>query len=128
MPLILDIRVLPAPDAYLDACKAWHVTPCTVYLLIRHLTAVSLKDAGLGTRGIQALSQSLFENRTITDLDLSGNFIEHECGEWMGEMLRRNSTLTKLNLSRNRLSTGSQAVAQGLTDNHTLKTLVLRGN
>jgi Ran GTPase-activating protein (RanGAP) involved in mRNA processing and transport len=69
----------------------------------------------------------LFDNTIVTTLDITGNFIGPEAGEWIGEMLKRNKTLGKLTLTRNALGTGIQAIAAGLTDNRALKTLIVSG-
>jgi len=60
----------------------------------------------------------------VSKLDLSWNGFGYEGSLAVGELLRKNSTLTQLDLSSNRINwQGIQFIAKGLAKNRSLQTL-----
>jgi hypothetical protein len=85
------------------------------------------------TSGMPALIDALKENRTLKTLYLDGNLMSAECATHLAEALKVNGTLEKLSLCfcfpDTDDSAGSlRALAEALTVNRTLKTLILRDN
>lgn len=63
----------------------------------------------------------------MSRLDLSWNGFGYEGSLAIGELLKKNSTLTELDLSSNRINwQGIQFIAKGLANNGTLETLKVR--
>jgi len=93
--------------------------------------SVCLKWNHVGSheRGVQALSDVMRSNQTISHLDLRNNKIGSECGKHFGDMLRENSTLTHLDISWNDLGPeGGKALLNGIQANHSLIDCQLSGN
>ncbi|KAF9136205.1 hypothetical protein BGX30_011300, partial [Mortierella sp. GBA39] len=102
-----------------------------------NLTTLDLWNNSIGDNEVQALSEALKINSTLTTLDL-GNLNTLDRGDnWIGdngtqalsEALKSNSTLTTLNLSNNSIGdNGAQALSEALKINSTLTTLDLQNN
>jgi len=64
----------------------------------------------------------------VSKLDLSWNGFGYEGSLALGELLKKNSTLTELDLSSNRINWQAiQFIAKGLATNRTLETLKVTG-
>jgi Ran GTPase-activating protein (RanGAP) involved in mRNA processing and transport len=90
------------------------------------LTANTLKSAGLAE-----LAPALYHNTSIKVLDMSGNDLnDMESAELLRDIIRRNKTITTLNLCSNKFgqTTGAVAcIAEGLGSNSTLLVIHLQG-
>eukprot|EP00930_Biecheleria_cincta_P051174 TRINITY_DN36330_c0_g1_i1.p1 TRINITY_DN36330_c0_g1~~TRINITY_DN36330_c0_g1_i1.p1 ORF type:complete len:430 (+),score=91.58 TRINITY_DN36330_c0_g1_i1:76-1365(+) len=96
-----------------------------------NMTSLCMKwnQVGSHSRGIQALSDVLKGNQSITHLDLRNNKIGPDCAPYLSEMLRENSTITHLDLSWNDLGPdGGKALVEGIQANHSLIDCQLSGN
>ena len=86
---------------------------------------------GISRKGVRALAGMLRVNDTLTTLDIHGH--GHEFGDeganLFAEALKRNATLTTLNIGQNKISSqGVRLLAKVLKTNRTLTTLVLVNN
>ena len=97
----------------------------------RALRKLSLRSNPIGDEGLQYIAEALIINTSLIELDLTGCYlsITEENGPTLTEMLQRNKTLRKLNLSWNRAISGNQTsfIIESLKKNTTLKTLDLIG-
>lgn len=94
------------------------------------LKGLNLKGSSLARDGANAIIKAMQANTTIIELKLGFNNLAG-LGEAqaLGNMLRLNATLEKLDLSHAGLDTeGVQALAQGMAQNGTLTWLNLGGN
>ena len=95
----------------------------------RALRKLKLEDSPIGDEGLQYIAEALTTNTTLTELILfsCGLRIPEESGPALTEMLQRNKTLRKLNLSFNEAISDYVALffLEGLKRNNTLKTLSL---
>ena len=95
----------------------------------RALRKLKLEDSPIGDEGLQYIAEALTTNTTLTELILfsCGLRITEESGPALTEMLQRNKTLRKLNLSFNEAISDNVALffLEGLKRNNTLKTLSL---
>ncbi|KAF9536368.1 hypothetical protein EC957_011235, partial [Mortierella hygrophila] len=83
----------------------------------------------VGSNGVQALSEALKTNKTLTTLDLAYNSIGPNGAQVLSEALKTNRTLINLDLSSNSIgSDGAKALAEALKTNKTLTTLDLAYN
>ena len=98
---------------------------------LRELNLYYVSGNPIGCKGLQYIAEALATNTSLIELDLSGCSlrITEENGPALTEMLQRNKTLRKLNLSRNGSISDIQLsfIIEGLKKNTTLKTLVLYG-
>ena len=96
----------------------------------RTLRKLNLWANPIGDEGLQYISEALTTNTTLTNLNLieCGLRITEESGPALTEMLQRNKTLKKLNLSLNEAISDNAAsfIIEGLKKNTTLKTLELK--
>ena len=96
----------------------------------RTLRKLNLWANPIGDEGLQYISEALTTNTTLTNLNLieCGLRITEESGPALTEMLQRNKTLRKLNLSLNEAISDNAAsfIIEGLKKNTTLKTLELK--
>ena len=91
------------------------------------ITSLNLMGNPIGGKGLQLLSEALITNTSLVKLDLCHCSLEisDENGLVVTEMLRRNKTLRRLNLSGNPdiTDTGLSFIAKGLKRNNALKEL-----
>jgi hypothetical protein len=95
------------------------------------LTKLSLAWNKLEEEGTMAICKALKQNKTLKELDLSGqNNIGGEAGaKHVADMLHVNGVLTKLSLAWNKLEEeGTKAICEALKQNKTLKELDLSGD
>ena len=96
----------------------------------RTLRKLNLWANPIGDEGLQYISEAVITNTTLTNLNLieCGLRITEESGPALTEMLQRNKTLRKLNLSLNEAISDNAAsfIIEGLKKNTTLKTLELK--
>jgi Ran GTPase-activating protein (RanGAP) involved in mRNA processing and transport len=91
---------------------------------IPSLQSLVLTNRTLGSVGLTELAPALYYNTSIKVLDLSGNYLEYMgCAELLRDILRRNKTITTLDLSMNifgRTAGAVDCIADGLGSNSTL--------
>jgi hypothetical protein len=89
-----------------------------------NLQSLDLASNDLGSAGLAELAPALYCDMSIKVLDLSENDLNHmESAGLLRDILRRNKTLTTLDLSRNTfgITTGAvECIADGLGSNSTL--------
>jgi len=79
--------------------------------------------------GCRSLAKALWENTTITCLDLSGNDLNDHSGTYLARILKRNNTIAKLELDNNQLGPNTcQAFSEALKVNKSLVYLSLDSN
>jgi Ran GTPase-activating protein (RanGAP) involved in mRNA processing and transport len=97
--------------------------------LIKHnsLTSLNLYRCSIGETGGQSIAHALINNKVLTFLNLDNNNLGTESAVAIGNMLDQNHTLTTINLGFNFSirSAGAKAIAEGLENNKTLRTLGL---
>ncbi|WP_375333338.1 hypothetical protein [Candidatus Tisiphia endosymbiont of Xenochironomus xenolabis] len=102
-----------------------------------NITKLNIAANGLGdtaandsTNIIKSIAEALKNNKTLTILDLSSNFIGDEGAKAIAEALKKNKTLTSLNLSSNFIGAeGTKAIVEALlVYNSTLASLNLSLN
>ena len=98
------------------------------------LTKVSLAKNELGEEGTKAICEALEQNKTLKELDISGEkFGKSNIGGTAGakhvaKMVGINGGLTKLSLAHNMLGEeGTKAICEALEQNKTLKELDISG-
>ena len=95
----------------------------------RALRKLSLSGNPISDKGLQYIAEAMTINTSLIELNLGlcSLRISEENGPTLTEMLRRNKTLRKLNLSSNDTISDNQAsfIIEGLKKNTTLKTLNL---
>lgn len=99
--------------------------------LNRSLRSLNLKwnSVGKDSTGVQALSDILKSNMTISHVDLRNNRINNVGAKYLGEMLMANTTITHLDISWNDLGVdGGLALLDGLKHNNTLVDCQLSGS
>ena len=81
-----------------------------------------------GEDGLSHLCQALITNTSLLELNLSRCELHEQCGPLLCHMLKKNRTLTSINLSRNDGISDQNVVsiAKGLRNNHSIKCLNLR--
>lgn len=103
------------------------------------LEACSLdKESKYPVSSSSLLMRALHTNRSVTDLNLSDNYIgaHHSCGNSLKQLLSSNNALLSLNLSRNQLgftckpspsssSSNVRLMSEGLSSNTNLRALTL---
>ena len=100
------------------------------HLDLSFVTKLSLSWGDIGADiGAESLSQALKVNSSLSNLDLSVNFIGDPGAESLSQALKVNSSLTNLDLSCNGFGDlGAKSLSQALTVNSSLTNLDLRGN
>ena len=84
---------------------------------------------GVNSVTARALAKAMWNNKSLTSLDLSRNDLSDFAGAQIGRMLKRNAALVKLELNENRLGPRAcHAFGEALHTNGTLKTLSLESN
>lgn len=95
----------------------------------RSLSTLALSYNYMGDDGSLHLSDVIRLNKSIVKLQLGANSFSHLTAAFFGVALSRNNTLEQLDLSRNELtSTGVWPIAVALMDNRTLWSLDIRHN
>jgi hypothetical protein len=88
------------------------------------LHSLALTRNALGSAGLAELVPALYHNTSIKVLDMSGNGLDNmESAEMLRDILRRNKTMTALNLCENefgRMTGAVECIAEGLGSNSTL--------
>jgi Ran GTPase-activating protein (RanGAP) involved in mRNA processing and transport len=88
------------------------------------LQTLFLKETTLGSAGLAELAPALCRNTSIKVLDISGNNLnDMKSAELLRDIIRRNETITTIDLSRNEFgrTTGAvNCIADGLGSNSTL--------
>ncbi|KAG0301124.1 hypothetical protein BGZ98_008602 [Dissophora globulifera] len=93
------------------------------------LTTLSLGFNAIGANGAQMLSEVLKVNLTLTALNLGTNSIGNSGAQALSEALKINLILTNLDLGSNSIGvSGAQALSEALKINSTLTTLNLNYN
>jgi Ran GTPase-activating protein (RanGAP) involved in mRNA processing and transport len=93
---------------------------------IPSLQSLDLAKNRLGSAELTELAPALYHNTSIKVLDMSGNSLnDMESAELLREILRRNKTITTLDLSRNYFRRLAGAVIDGLGSNSTLLKIYL---
>ena len=97
--------------------------------LLLELQTLRLDDRQIRASHVDVLSDALKSNTTLTELNLSSNFIGDAGAASVADALKSNTTLTKLNLSSNGIgAAGAASVADALKSNSTLTKLNLSEN
>ena len=79
--------------------------------------------------GCRSLAKALWENTTITCLDLSSNDLNDHSGSYLARILKKNNTIAKLELDNNQLGPSTcQAFSEALKVNKSLVYLSLDSN
>ncbi|KAH3763488.1 leucine-rich repeat-containing protein [Pelomyxa schiedti] len=91
--------------------------------LLRNLLTLDLSNNEINDEGIVPLMSHEFSQ--LSTLLLSGNCISNIGASVIGQMLSRNCTLLKLDLSGNKIEDGIQHIFTGLERNHSLQSLNL---
>jgi hypothetical protein len=79
--------------------------------------------------GCRSLAKALWENTSITCLDLSSNDLNDHAGTYLARILKRNNTIAKLELDNNQLGPNTcQAFSEALKVNKSLVYLSLDSN
>ena len=90
--------------------NGWMIDPTAACAISSQLVSCStivrlfLANSHLGDEGGKALAKGLEENFSVRELDLSGNMLGQNAICSIGELLNKNQTLERLNLSRNNLT------------------------
>ncbi|RKP21763.1 RNI-like protein [Rozella allomycis CSF55] len=131
-PYVFDISdLLPSSrksnasqqEIYLKNCKDLSIVPSCRVLENLDNSELSLKFMNLGPKGIQALADTIAFNNALITVDMTGNWFDEETSQAMCKFLTENSK----NLSENNIgSSCMEAICQGLGNNNSLKTLVLK--
>jgi len=82
----------------------------------------------IGAKWSKEIFNSISKHSNIKILDISNICLESDECIFIAELLKNNKTITDLNLSNNRIGNGSFLLADGLTQDSTLKKLKLRNN
>lgn len=140
-----DVRAdISGKTAYIAACKQLDggrgvVLSIPVESVLEKFDrdSMELNQAGLGDRGVRALSEALSINQNVTSLSLVGNSLTAAGCFYLCEMLVNNRNIRHLNLSDNQLGRhvsvspeggAGMMLAQLLGRNTTIVSLLLKGN
>lgn len=83
----------------------------------------------INSLGCRSLAKALWDNETITCLDLSNNNLNDHAGTYLARILKRNKTIAKLELDNNQLGPATcQAFSEALKVNKSLVYLSLDSN
>lgn len=99
-------------------------------IFTKRCTELWLYNAQIQSHSTLILSNGLYNNKTLTKLNLSDNNICDQGVFYLARVLiKNNSKLKELNLARNGItSAGAQHLAEMLNTNKTLTKLILYGN
>jgi Ran GTPase-activating protein (RanGAP) involved in mRNA processing and transport len=110
-----------------DEARELRLTLCNTL----SLQSLLLETCSLGSTGLAELAPALYRNTSIKELDISDNVLEDmESAIILRDIIRRNKTMTNLNLSENHFgqTTGAvECIADGLGSNSTLLKIDLTG-
>ncbi len=96
---------------------------CWDYILKNH-TAIDARNFAITYSEIHPLTEILKKNNTLTDLDLSHNKIRDLGAQYLSECLKENRTLTSLYIRYNEIGDrGAEALYNSLKKNTTLTLL-----
>ncbi|XP_053623591.1 leucine-rich repeat-containing protein 74B-like [Plodia interpunctella] len=116
-------------ELYLAVCKQMNESPVRKFYKELLENKIDLKYYCVSPTGVRAMATALEANRTVTCLNLTGNFLNQDACFHLGEMLIKNTSLVELNLSGCRIGPpGVKRILAGLTSNRTLKILNLDKN
>ncbi|XP_061709555.1 leucine-rich repeat-containing protein 74B-like [Cydia pomonella] len=116
-------------ELYLTLCKQMNQTPVRIFYRALLGNKADLSYYCVNPYGIQAMAKSLINNRTLTTINLTDNFLNDDACFHLGEMLTNNTALTELNLSGCRIGpSGALRLCAGLPKNKGLKVLNLSRN
>ncbi|XP_063621647.1 leucine-rich repeat-containing protein 74B-like [Cydia splendana] len=137
-PGISDALLGPAPkpfypddgqELYLTLCKQMNQTPVRIFHRALLGTKADLSYYCVNPYGIQAMTKSLVDNKTLTSIDLTDNFLNDDACFHLGDMLTTNTILTELNLAGCRIGpSGALRLCAGLPNNKALMVLNLSRN
>ena len=97
----------------------------SINLQYNSISAQGMTSSALGV----GIGESLKVNRTLTELNLSGNDIGSEGMKSLGDALKTNETLKDLKLVRNGIDDlGARFLGDGLKENSSLSVLDLQNN
>jgi hypothetical protein len=80
------------------------LTNLSLHTLDLRSNSLSSVTAGRSSAAMLAFARALHVNSTLTALDLSGNMLSHSDVTLLADALRRNHSLTRLNLAKTRTS------------------------
>jgi hypothetical protein len=127
------VKTLDLSGKYLGVASA--VVIASLISVNGGLNKISLAKNKLGEEGIKAICEALEQNKTLKELDISGDmFGNSNIGGTAGvkhvaKMLGVNGALTKLSLAKNKLwEEGTKFLCDALVGNNTLKELDLSGD
>ncbi|XP_063531897.1 leucine-rich repeat-containing protein 74B-like [Cydia strobilella] len=116
-------------ELYLTLCKQTNQTPVRIFHRALLGNKADLSYYCVNPYGIQAITKSLINNKTLTSIDLTDNFLNDDACFHLGEMLTTNTMLTELNLSGCRIGpSGTLRLCAGLPTNKILKVINLSRN
>ncbi|XP_063361417.1 leucine-rich repeat-containing protein 74B-like [Cydia amplana] len=116
-------------ELYLTLCKQMNQTPVGIFHRALLGDKADLSYYCVNPYGIQAMTKSLINNKTLTSINLTDNFLNDDACFHLGEMLMTNNVITELNLSGCRIGpSGALRICAGLPNNKVLKMLNLSGN
>jgi Ran GTPase-activating protein (RanGAP) involved in mRNA processing and transport len=85
-----------------------------------------LCGTAFGDEGIFTVLKVLFQNDTITDIDVSENQFPEKCADLLEAVLKENRVLYSVNLSQNAVGdVGAEAISHALVINESLNSLSL---
>ncbi len=94
-----------------------------------HLIHLNLRSKNISLEDCEELVKAFKTNTTITNLDLSWNYLFPEAMTILAEIFKTNTTLKSVNLNNNNLKAeGIFILAEALDGNKTLKTLDIGNN
>jgi hypothetical protein len=97
--------------------------------LVKHNKLEPSIRVEINSIGARALAKALWENTTITCMDLSSNDLNDHSGSYLARILKKNNTLAKLELDNNLLGPSTcSAFAEALKVNTSLVYLSLDSN
>ncbi|XP_071447311.1 leucine-rich repeat-containing protein 74B-like [Hetaerina americana] len=116
-------------EKYLRLCKNIGVPPVESFYKSLSKDEIDLSFYGVNPRGIRAMTEALFFNPYVINLNLEDNHLTCDAVFHIGEMLYVNGALGELNLKGCRIGhRGAEALALGLLSNTSLLTLNLADN
>lgn len=93
------------------------LTNLSLHTLDLRSNSLSSVTAGRSSAAMLAFARALHVNSTLTALDLSGNMLSHSDVTLLADALRRNHSLTRLNLAKTR--TSKEGLHRTRTHTHT---------
>ncbi|XP_063379375.1 leucine-rich repeat-containing protein 74B-like [Cydia fagiglandana] len=116
-------------ELYLALCKQMNQTPVRIFHRALLGTKADMSYYCVNPNGIRAMTKSLVNNKTLTSIDLTDNFLNDDACFHLGELLTTNTILTELNLAGCRIGpSGALRLCAGLANNKALMVLNLSRN